>query len=152
MSRSDGNPTWQPDWFTPERVDTVIVAFVDIYGRLLGKRMTHDFFVNDTVKSGIHACNYLLAADMDMNLRVKEFLDFQRHGAAGKDAEPGTPDDLKNPLDRIAVAQPGEFELLNALVNTLPPEGVRRPPQGRVGRSSCRASSLLHRREWPTPY
>ncbi len=67
MSRSDGNPTWQPDWFTLERVDTVIVAFVDIYGRLLGKRMTHDFFVNDTVKSGIHACNYLLAADMDMN-------------------------------------------------------------------------------------
>ena len=67
MSKTVRNPSWQPDWFTPEEVDTVIVAFVDVYGRLLGKRMTREFFVNDTVRRGIHACNYLLAADMDMN-------------------------------------------------------------------------------------
>lgn len=48
------------------RVETVVAAFPDMYGRLVGKRITGDFFVDDVVERGIHACNYLLACDMEM--------------------------------------------------------------------------------------
>ncbi len=46
-------------------IDTVIVAFADAYGRLLGKRFDATFFC-DTIDDGTHACDYLLTADMEM--------------------------------------------------------------------------------------
>jgi len=46
-------------------IDTVILAFTDHYGRLLGKRTDADFFL-DTVEEGTHACDYLLTVDMEM--------------------------------------------------------------------------------------
>jgi len=46
-------------------IDTVILAFTDHYGRLLGKRTDADFFL-DTVDEGTHACDYLLTVDMEM--------------------------------------------------------------------------------------
>ncbi|HEX2808921.1 MAG TPA: glutamine synthetase family protein [Kineosporiaceae bacterium] len=48
-------------------VDTVIVAFTDMQGRLQGKRMHARFFLDDTLDHGTEACNYLLAVDVDMN-------------------------------------------------------------------------------------
>src|SRR5450755_410245 len=48
-------------------VDTVIVAFTDMQGRLQGKRMHARFFLDDTLAHGTEACNYLLAVDVDMN-------------------------------------------------------------------------------------
>jgi glutamine synthetase len=68
MSAPPEHESWRPAWFTPESIDTVIVAFPDVYGRLLGKRMTHEHFVNSIVHSGMHACNYLLTVDLDMNI------------------------------------------------------------------------------------
>ncbi|HOX37324.1 MAG TPA: glutamine synthetase family protein [Candidatus Brocadiia bacterium] len=56
-----------PDWFRPDAVDTVIVAFTDMYGRPMGKRMTYDFFMRHTVKSGMEVCNYLMTVDMAMD-------------------------------------------------------------------------------------
>ena len=47
-------------------IDTVIVGFTDHYGRLLGKRFDADFFVDDGLANGTHACNYLLTTDMEM--------------------------------------------------------------------------------------
>ncbi len=47
-------------------VDTVLVAFTDGYGRLLGKRIDADFFVDHTIGHGTHACDYLLTVDMEM--------------------------------------------------------------------------------------
>jgi glutamine synthetase len=47
-------------------IDTVIVAFSDPYGRLVGKRYDAELFVADTAGHGTHACNYLLTADMEM--------------------------------------------------------------------------------------
>jgi glutamine synthetase len=47
------------------RVDTVILAFPDLYGRLLGKRLDARFFLDD-VGAGTHACDYLLTVDMEM--------------------------------------------------------------------------------------
>ena len=45
-------------------VDTIILAFTDHYGRLMGKRLDTEFFLEDP--SGTHACDYLLTVDMEM--------------------------------------------------------------------------------------
>lgn len=47
-------------------VDTVLSVFPDLYGRLLGKRITGDFFLESVADAGMHACDYLFTADMDM--------------------------------------------------------------------------------------
>ena len=49
-------------------IDTVIVAFTDMQGRLLGKRLHAEFFVEE-VDAGheIEGCNYLLALEMEMD-------------------------------------------------------------------------------------
>ena len=46
-------------------IDTVIVAMVDMQGRLVGKRFQAEFFV-DGAHEETHGCNYLLADDIDM--------------------------------------------------------------------------------------
>ncbi len=48
-------------------VDTVVVAFPDVYGRPVGKRVTADFWSAHVAEHGIEACEYLLAVDIDMN-------------------------------------------------------------------------------------
>ena len=48
-------------------VDTVIVAFCDMQGRLTGKRISARLFVEDVAEHGAECCNYLLAVDVDMN-------------------------------------------------------------------------------------
>jgi glutamine synthetase len=47
-------------------IDTVLVAFTDHYGRLMGKRYDARFFLEDAVAHGSHACDYLLTVDMEM--------------------------------------------------------------------------------------
>lgn len=48
-------------------IETVIAAFPDLYGRLMGKRIAVDFFLDEVAGSGMHACNYLFTTDMGMN-------------------------------------------------------------------------------------
>jgi len=48
-------------------VDTVLLAFTDMQGRLQGKRLTARHFLDDVVHHGAEGCNYLLAIDVDMN-------------------------------------------------------------------------------------
>ena len=48
-------------------IDTVVVAFTDMQGRLLGKRMHAEFFLEDSLEHGIEGCNYLLALEMEMD-------------------------------------------------------------------------------------
>ncbi|HNM84020.1 MAG TPA: glutamine synthetase family protein [Mycobacterium sp.] len=48
-------------------VDTVIVAFADMQGRLTGKRVSARLFVEEVAAHGAECCNYLLAVDVDMN-------------------------------------------------------------------------------------
>src|ERR1700758_22651 len=48
-------------------VDTVIVAFTDMQGRLVGKRMAAGLFTEEVAAHGAECCNYLLAVDVDMN-------------------------------------------------------------------------------------
>jgi glutamine synthetase len=48
-------------------IDTVIVALTDMQGRLVGKRVQAQAFLNGVVDHGIHFCTYLLGTDMEMN-------------------------------------------------------------------------------------
>ncbi len=48
-------------------IETILLVFPDYYGRLLGKRITGPFFLSHVADEGIHACDYLLACDMEMN-------------------------------------------------------------------------------------
>ncbi len=48
-------------------VDTVIVAFTDMQGRLQGKRLHGQYFVDHVIEDGTEGCNYLLSVDVDMN-------------------------------------------------------------------------------------
>jgi glutamine synthetase len=47
-------------------IDTVVTAFTDMQGRLVGKRIQIEYFLNDVVGHGVEGCNYLLALDMEM--------------------------------------------------------------------------------------
>ena len=48
-------------------IDTVLVAFTDMQGRLVGKRLSARLFLEDAAAHGAECCNYLLAVDVDMN-------------------------------------------------------------------------------------
>ncbi|MFF8690919.1 glutamine synthetase family protein [Streptomyces sp. NPDC015144] len=48
-------------------VDTVVLAFPDMQGRLQGKRFAADFFLAEVLEHGTEGCNYLLAVDTEMN-------------------------------------------------------------------------------------
>jgi glutamine synthetase len=48
-------------------IDTVVVAFTDMQGRLQGKRLHGRYFVDHVVDHGTEGCNYLLAVDVEMN-------------------------------------------------------------------------------------
>lgn len=48
-------------------IDTVVVAFTDMQGRLQGKRLHAPFFLDEVLSHGTEGCNYLLAVDVDMN-------------------------------------------------------------------------------------
>ncbi len=48
-------------------IDTVVVAFTDMQGRLQGKRLHGRYFADVVVPHGTEGCNYLLAVDVDMN-------------------------------------------------------------------------------------
>ncbi|MGY2703458.1 glutamine synthetase family protein [Nocardioides sp. HB32] len=49
------------------RIDTVVVAFTDMQGRLQGKRLHGRYFADVVVPHGTEGCNYLLAVDVEMN-------------------------------------------------------------------------------------
>ena len=48
-------------------IDTVILAMTDMQGRLQGKRLDAEYFLDVTLEHGTEGCNYLLAVDIDMN-------------------------------------------------------------------------------------
>ena len=47
-----------------EEIDTVVVCFPDMQGRLMGKRVTGHFFCEHVVHE-MHVCDYLLTVDME---------------------------------------------------------------------------------------
>jgi glutamine synthetase len=74
MSQSTSRP--RPGLLSPEdladligtgEIDTVIVAFADMQGRLTGKRVSARLFAEEVAAGGAECCNYLLAVDVDNN-------------------------------------------------------------------------------------
>jgi glutamine synthetase len=55
------------DLIRNDEVDTVVIAFTDMQGRLQGKRLHASYFVDVVVEQGAEGCNYLLGVDVDMN-------------------------------------------------------------------------------------
>jgi glutamine synthetase len=47
-------------------IDTVVAAFTDMQGRLFGKRIVGEYFLDEVTEHGVEGCNYLLALDMEM--------------------------------------------------------------------------------------
>ncbi|HTZ24400.1 MAG TPA: glutamine synthetase family protein, partial [Streptosporangiaceae bacterium] len=50
-----------------DTIDTVVLAFTDMQGRLQGKRLSAEFFLEEVAEHYSEGCNYLLAIDVDMN-------------------------------------------------------------------------------------
>jgi glutamine synthetase len=48
-------------------IDTVVLAFTDMQGRLQGKRLSAEFFLDEVAEHHAEGCNYLLAVDVEMN-------------------------------------------------------------------------------------
>jgi len=48
-------------------IDTVVVGFTDVQGRLVGKRVAARLFVEDIMHHGAECCNYLLTVDVENN-------------------------------------------------------------------------------------
>ncbi|HTP14987.1 MAG TPA: glutamine synthetase family protein, partial [Streptosporangiaceae bacterium] len=45
----------------------VVLAFTDMQGRLQGKRLSAEFFIDEVAEHFAEGCNYLLAVDVEMN-------------------------------------------------------------------------------------
>ena len=67
--RADTHP--RRDWLTglirDGTIDTLVVALTDMQGRLMGKRVQGQAFLNGAIDHGAHFCTYLLGTDMEMN-------------------------------------------------------------------------------------
>lgn len=50
-----------------EKIDTVVLGFCDMQGRLMGKRITGDFILENDISKGTHFCNYLLGTNFEMD-------------------------------------------------------------------------------------
>ncbi|WP_049567930.1 glutamine synthetase family protein [Streptomyces sp. SBT349] len=72
-------------------IDTVVLAFTDMQGRLQGKRFAAPFFLDEVLDHGTEGCTYLLAVDTDMNTVggyamsswERGYGDFAMHGDPG---------------------------------------------------------------------
>ncbi|HYY10548.1 MAG TPA: glutamine synthetase, partial [Kineosporiaceae bacterium] len=64
---ADANPLPVPrlqELVDAGEVDTVVVCFTDMQGRLQGKRLHARYFLDEVLAHGTEACNYLLAVDV----------------------------------------------------------------------------------------
>ncbi|MGW8375732.1 glutamine synthetase family protein [Streptomyces sp. ODS28] len=72
-------------------IDTVVLAFTDMQGRLQGKRFAAPFFLDEVLDGGAEGCNYLLAVDVELNTVggyemsswERGYGDFAMHGDPG---------------------------------------------------------------------
>jgi glutamine synthetase len=55
------------DAVAADELDTVVVAIVDMQGRMQGKRLHAEYFLDEVLSHGTEGCNYLLAVDVEMN-------------------------------------------------------------------------------------
>jgi glutamine synthetase len=116
-------------------IDTVLVAAVDMQGRLMGKRFHAAFFLNSGYKE-THCCNYLLAVDMEMTT-------VPGYKSAGW--EQGYGDYMMKPdLDTMRVLPwlPGTVLVLADLMDHSGAEDISVSPRAILKRQVARARAL----------
>ncbi|MFQ3852739.1 hypothetical protein ABLV90_03330 [Staphylococcus sp. 2S1] len=60
-------------------IDTLIMGFCDMQGRLMGKRITGDFILENDISDGTHFCNYLLGTNFEMDTNDNfEFMNWDK--------------------------------------------------------------------------
>src|SRR5690348_11607679 len=69
-------------------VDTVLLALTDMQGRLQGKRLTANHFLDVVAHHGAEACNYLLAVDVEMNTVSGYAMSSWEHGYGDFEMKP----------------------------------------------------------------
>ncbi len=131
-------------------VDTVVVAFTDMQGRLTGKRLHAEFFVEE-VGAGhpVEGCNYLLALEMEMDpVPGYEIASWERgYGDFAHAARPGDP--APDPVARGDGARPLRRDLAGRLAGgALAPPGAARAARA-CGRGGVRADDRLRARVLP---
>ena len=48
-----------------DEVETIVTVFPDLYGRLMGKRIVGEYFLEQVANGGMHACDYLSTVDKE---------------------------------------------------------------------------------------
>ncbi|MDT3993869.1 glutamine synthetase family protein [Mammaliicoccus fleurettii] len=62
-----------------DEIDTLIMGFCDMQGRLMGKRITGDFILENDISDGTHFCNYLLGTNFEMDTNDNfEFMNWDK--------------------------------------------------------------------------
>lgn len=62
-----------------EDIDTIIMGFCDMQGRLMGKRVTGEFILENDISEGTHFCNYLLGTNFTMDTNENfEFMNWDK--------------------------------------------------------------------------
>lgn len=51
-----------------DTIDTVVIAMPDMQGRLMGKRLDAEHFLDDIVEAGAGACSYLITRNLEMEI------------------------------------------------------------------------------------
>jgi glutamine synthetase len=129
-----------------QQIETVIVAFTDHYGRLIGKRFDADMFLDEVIGEGAHACDYLLTVDMEMEpVPGYRFANWQL-GYGDVHLKPDL-DTLRRAswLDKTALVL-CDLERAGSAVAVAPRSVLRRQIDAAraLGYESCAASELEH--------
>ena len=108
-------------------VDTVLVAFPDLHGRLVGKRVTGSFFLDEVAHHGTENCDYLIACDLDDNpVPGYRFTSYEQ-GYGDMVAKPDWSAVLPMPwLDRTALVIADLFDQGGAAIEVAPRTVLRR--------------------------
>src|SRR5260370_917533 len=113
-----------------DEIDTVVVAFTDLQGRLVGKRVTGRFFSECVLAGGVEACNYLLAVDVDMTpLPGYRFASWEQ-GYGDLECRPDLATLRRIPcLDKTALVLCDLFDAIGPPVERSPRQTLRRPAE-----------------------
>ena len=117
-------------------IDTIVTGVTDMQGRLIGKRVTGQHFVDQCLDHGTHLCTYLLATDMEMNTPP---------GYAGHDWDSGYGDYLNRPdwsTLRVVPWLEKTAMVLGDLVDERTDELVSVAPRSILRRQLARAAEL----------
>jgi len=129
-------------------LDTILVVFPDLQGRLMGKRVTGHYWVDhmDSGRVPIHVCNYLLAVDSEMTvLPGYEFASWDQ-GYGDMAAQPDLGTIRRIPwLEKTALVL---CDLLNEDTNEPVEVSPRRILQRQVERAAQQMYSMLFAPDW----